>query len=186
MSNETIGMCPRCGDSLTNGHVCPKWMPLAGYLHFVEIPVKRLFKDVELPEYQTVGSSGADIKAYIPEFKDTEKDSYQSSFILVGPGETRKIRSGLCVEIPSSLEIQIRPRSSMSMRGLVAFGTIDSDYRGEIHIIVSNISNEHVKVHHGDRIAQVVLAPVKKIKWKDSPFLNDTERGSGGFGHTGL
>ena len=148
--------------------------------------IKKLFLDVDLPEYKTIGSSGMDVKAYISEYSPTSKDGYQTSFTLVYPGKTAKIRTGFCVEIQKGFEIQIRPRSSMSMRGLVAFGTIDSDYRGEVHIIISNISNTPEKIHHGDRIAQAVLAKVEKIKWVVVDDLSDTERGSGGFGHTGI
>lgn len=147
---------------------------------------KKLFPEVPLPEYATKGSSGADIKVFLPEFNLEVKDNYQSSFVLLHPGETRKIRTGLCLQIPDGFELQIRPRSSLNLKGIVAFGTIDSDYRGEIHVVVSNISNSPVKIHHGDRIAQGVLAKVEKIRWIELPELDETERGSGGFGHTGV
>lgn len=132
----------------------------------------------ELPEYKTKYSVGMDIKANL----DHE--------IVLKPLERALIPTGIYVEIPNGYEIQIRPRSGMAINnGLTILntpGTIDPDYRGEIKIIVINLSNENVKICDGDRIGQIVLNKYEKIEWEEVEKLNDTERGEGGFGHTGV
>lgn len=132
----------------------------------------------ELPEYKTKYSVGMDIKANL----DHE--------IVLKPLERALIPTGIYVEIPNGYEIQIRPRSGMAINnGLTILntpGTIDPDYRGEIKIIVINLSNENVKICDGDRIGQMVLNKYEKIEWEEVEKLNDTERGEGGFGHTGV
>ena len=129
------------------------------------------------PTYKTIGSSGMDIRA---EIKET---------ILLNPGERVTIPTGLYLEIPNNLEAQIRPRSGLALKyGITVLntpGTIDSDYRGEILVILINLSSTTFKIEDGDRIAQLVVATVEKITWKNVKLLTETNRGSGGFGSTG-
>lgn len=133
--------------------------------------------EFELPEYQTKGSAGLDIRANIT--KDIE----------IAPMGRVLIPTGLFVEIPEGYEIQVRPRSGLAIKkGITVLnspGTIDSDYRGEINVILVNLSYEFQIIEPGDRIAQLVLAKVEKIKWDISEELTDTDRGIGGFGSTG-
>ena len=143
--------------------------------------------DNELPEYaHKFGDSGMDVRAYVP--KDIEKRR-----VYVYPKYTEIVKTGLYVEIPIGYEIQIRPRSGMASKLYVTLanciGTVDSNYRGEIMLILYNFGNERVIIENGDRIGQLVLCPVYNIVWKQidsvSEFEN-TERGTGGFGHTGV
>lgn len=136
-----------------------------------------------LPEYATPFSSGVDLMANV------EGDSK----LIVYPGQRRAIPTGLYVAIPEGYEIQIRPRSGLALKkGITVLntpGTIDSDYRGEIKVIIINHSDEAIAFGNGDRIAQAVLAPVCKLEWKSVPTegsLSKTIRGDGGFGHTGV
>ena len=133
--------------------------------------------EFELPEYQTKGSAGLDIRANIT--KDIE----------IAPMGRVLIPTGLFVEIPEGYEIQVRPRSGLAIKkGITVLnspGTIDSDYRGDINVILVNLSYEFQIIEPGDRIAQLVLAKVEKIKWDISEELTDTDRGIGGFGSTG-
>ena len=130
-----------------------------------------------LPQYATKGSSGMDIRASldIP--------------VTLQPLERTLIPTGLFVEIPGGYEIQIRPRSGLAIKhGITCLntpGTIDSDYRGEIKIILVNLSSETFAVQHGERIAQMVIQPVVKAEWEMVELLNESKRGVGGFGHTG-
>ena len=130
-----------------------------------------------LPHYATEGSSGMDLRASI----DAE--------IILKPLERKLVPTGLFMEIPLSYEAQIRPRSGLAVnKGITCLntpGTIDSDYRGEIKVILINLSNEPQQVHHGDRIAQMVIARVEKASLLLVDQLNETQRGEGGFGHTG-
>lgn len=130
-----------------------------------------------LPEYATAGSSGMDIRANL------------SEPITLKPLERSLIPTGFFLEIPLGYEAQIRPRSGLAIKqGITCLntpGTIDSDYRGEIKIILINLSNETQVIHHGDRIAQMVIQKVEIITWKPSELLEETQRSSGGFGHTG-
>lgn len=128
-----------------------------------------------LPEYKTPGSSGVDLKANI----DTP--------IKVLPMERILVPTGLFVAIPEGYEIQVRPRSGLSLKaGLEAiFGTLDSDYRGEVGIILINLSNDPQMIYPGDRLAQAVLNKVERIDWKEVEQLDETER-KGGFGSTGI
>ena len=132
------------------------------------------------PEYKTPGSAGADLYAYLP-----EDDS-----LVIPSGCVGIIPTGLKVEIPSGYEIQIRPRSGLAAKfGVTVLnspGTIDSDYRGEIMIILINHGNDQFIVHHEDRIAQMVVSPVVQLPFNIADTLSDTERGSGGFGSTGI
>ena len=142
-----------------------------------EVLIKRLSKNISLPKYETSGSSGLDIAAYI----DKE--------IEIKPGKTEIIPTGLLVAIPDGFEIQIRPRSGLAAKNEIGVlntpGTIDADYRGEIRVILINFGNKSFIVKRGLRIAQMVLCPIIKAKFKEVESLENTERGSGGFGSTG-
>lgn len=131
-----------------------------------------------LPKYITDGASGLDVCAFL------ETD------VLLNSLERKLIPTGLFIEIPKGLEAQIRPRSGLAInQGITCLnspGTIDADYRGEIKIILINLSNEVVKISNGDRIAQMVFQKVEHIDFIEIETLNDTKRGIGGFGHTGL
>ncbi len=133
--------------------------------------------DHPLPAYATSGSSGMDIKAFIQEE------------IILHPLQRTLISTGLFIELPEGLEAQIRPRSGLAIKqGLTCLntpGTIDADYRGEIKVILINLSNEPQSIHNGDRIAQMVIQKVELIEWIPVKELNETVRAAGGFGHTG-
>lgn len=131
----------------------------------------------ELPSYATIGSSGMDIRASIVEP------------MVLQPFERALVPTGLFVEIPLGYEIQIRPRSGLAIKqGITCLntpGTIDADYRGEIKVILINLSSEPQTIHPADRIAQMVVQKVEQIQWVQVEELNESERGSGGFGSTG-
>ena len=139
--------------------------------------IKKLHEDVNIPEYKTSGSSGLDLEAFI------EKD------LVVKPYKTVLVPTGLSVAIEEHLEIQIRPRSGLAARNNITVlntpGTIDSDYRGELKVILINLGNEDFIIQKGDRIAQMVICPVIKTEFKIVNELPKTLRGSGGFGSTG-
>ena len=143
----------------------------------IEVLIKRLSKDVALPKYETEGSSGLDLAANI----DKE--------IKILPGKSEIISTGLAVAIPKNFEIQIRPRSGLAAKNQISVlntpGTIDADYRGELKVILINLSDKVFVVEKGLRIAQMVLCPVVKATLKEVTELENTERGSGGFGSTG-
>ena len=143
-----------------------------------EILIKRLSKNVPLPKYETDGSSGLDLSANI----DIK--------IEIKPGETKIIPTGLFVGIPKNFEIQIRPRSGLAAKNQISVlntpGTIDADYRGELKVILINLSDKIFIVEKGLRIAQMVVCPVVRAELKEVETLNDTKRGSGGFGSTGV
>jgi dUTP pyrophosphatase len=130
-----------------------------------------------LPHYATAGSSGMDIRAHLPEP------------IMIKPMERVLVPTGLFIELPEGHEAQIRPRSGLAIKqGITCLntpGTIDADYRGEIKIILINLSADEQIIQPGDRIAQMVIQKVEKIEWKESGELQETIRGEGGFGHTG-
>ena len=130
-----------------------------------------------LPEYGTVHAAGMDIRAW------TEKD------VVLLPGEIKLIRTGLYIELPTGYEAQIRPRSGLALKhGITVLnspGTIDADYRGEIGIILINHGNERFVVRNGERICQMVIHKHEIAVWEETEDLKKTERGSGGFGHTG-
>ena len=142
-----------------------------------EILIKRLSKDVVLPKYETEGSSGLDLAA------NTDKQ------IKILPGKSEIIPTGLAVAIPKNFEIQIRPRSGLAAKSQISVlntpGTIDADYRGELKVILINLGAKSFLVENGVRIAQMVLCPVVKANLKEVKTLEDTKRGSGGFGSTG-
>ncbi len=143
----------------------------------VKVLVKKLNSKVKIPEYKTTGSSGMDLMAFI----DKE--------IRISPNSLKIIPTGLSIAIPEDLEIQIRPRSGLAAKSMISVlntpGTIDSDYRGELKIILFNHGNEDFIVNNGDRVAQMVLAPVIKMDLKEVDELPKTVRGGGGFGSTG-
>lgn len=132
----------------------------------------------ELPKYETIGSSGMDVHANIHES------------IILKPFERKLIPTGIHVNLPVGYELQVRPRSGLSLKhGITccnAIGTIDSDYTGDIGVILINLSNEEFTINPGDRIAQMVCTKYEKVLWEQVDVLKETERGSGGFGHTGV
>lgn len=147
--------------------------------HLVDLRVKRLEgNDLPLPEYKTVGSAGFDLMACINEQE------------ILEPGQIKLVGTGLSFEIPVGYEIQVRPRSGLSAKNGISIvntpGTIDSDYRGEVKIILINHSKENFSIKKGDRIAQAVLMPVVHANFIEAEDLSNTQRGSGGFGHTGV
>lgn len=131
----------------------------------------------EPPAYATKGSSGMDLRAFIPEP------------VVLRPLERQMIPTGIFLEIPSGYEVQVRPRSGMAWKhGITCLnspGTVDSDYRGELKVILVNISNEPHTIHNGDRIAQMVLSKVSLVEWEQAVVLESSDRGEGGFGHSG-
>ncbi|WP_300036966.1 dUTP diphosphatase [uncultured Roseobacter sp.] len=134
--------------------------------------------DMPLPAYETAGSAGADLRACLPQGP-----------VLLQPGARQLIPTGFRMEIPTGYEVQIRPRSGLALKHGVTLpnspGTIDSDYRGEVGIIVMNSGNADFEITHGMRIAQMVVAPVVQAEFVLSDSLSDTARGQGGFGSTG-
>ena len=143
----------------------------------VKILVKKFDKNIKLPAYKTSGSSGMDLVAYT------------KNKITINPGKTAMIPTGIAVAIPKNYEIQIRPRSGLAAnKGISVLntpGTIDSDYRGEIKIILINLGKKPFDIKSGDRIAQIIVCPVSKAKFKEVKQLPKTTRGKGGFGSTG-
>ena len=140
--------------------------------------IKIISKSGVLPTYETEGSAGADLRAYLDEP------------VTLQPGERRLVPTGLFVELPVGIEAQIRARSGMAIKhgiGLVnGIGTVDSDYRGEWNVPLINFSNEPYTIYNGDRIAQVVFASYVKGEFVVTEKIDETERGAGGFGHTGI
>ena len=146
----------------------------------IDISIKRIsdnFSDIDLPYYATTGSSGMDIRAAL------EDD------ITIEPGKIALVPTNLSVEIPVGYEIQVRPRSGLAAKYGIGVlnspGTIDSDYRGEVKVILFNFSEKEFIISRGDRIAQLVIAEIILANIKESDDLNSSDRGAGGFGHTG-
>lgn len=143
----------------------------------VKILIKKLNKNTNIPEYKTDGSSGMDLMANI------EKP------IILHPGEKKLISTGITIAIPNEYEIQIRPRSGLAAKNGISVlntpGTIDADYRGEIKVILINLSKQSFKINNNDRIAQMVLCPIIKAELEEVQELPKTIRGTGGFGSTG-
>jgi dUTP pyrophosphatase len=133
--------------------------------------------DVFLPQYATEGSAGMDIYASV------------ADDVTLQPGETALIPTGFSVEIPRGYEAQIRPRSGLAIKHQVGIlnspGTIDSDYRGEVKVILANFGKNAFTVKRGDRIGQMVISSYTKVVWNEVDVLDATTRGAGGFGHTG-
>ncbi|MDB5282985.1 MAG: Deoxyuridine 5-triphosphate nucleotidohydrolase Dut [Bacteroidota bacterium] len=133
--------------------------------------------DNPLPAYETIGSAGMDLRAYVEEE------------MVLKPFERKLVPTGLFIELPLGYEAQIRPRSGLALKHGISLpnspATIDSDYRGELKVILINLSNEDFKIKTGDRIAQMIIAQHERAEWIKVDELNDTKRGSGGFGSTG-
>lgn len=146
----------------------------------LNIKVKRLsdeFADIPLPVYATHGSAGLDIAAAVKEE------------MIIPKGKIRLVPTDFSVEIPEGYEIQVRPRSGLALKhGITVLnspGTIDSDYRGEVKIILINLGEEDYKISRGERIAQLVVSKVYQARFSEADNLNDSHRGEGGFGHSG-
>ncbi len=137
------------------------------------------FEGLDLPAYETLGAAGMDVRAAVP---DEEP-------MVLTPGDRAMVPTGLSVAIPQGYEIQMRPRSGLAAKhGITCLntpGTIDSDYRGELKVILINHGTDAFTIARGERIGQMVLAPVTRLQWQEVTSLDETERGSGGFGSTG-
>lgn len=135
-------------------------------------------KDLPLPAYETADAAGMDIRAAI------------SEPITLAPGERKAVPTGLKMAIPSGYEVQVRPRSGLAIKKGITMinapGTVDADFRGEVHVLMVNHSDEPFVVEHGERIAQLVVAPVVQATWNVVDTLDETARGDGGFGSTGV
>src|ERR1700761_7403118 len=146
-----------------------------------QIAVRRLphAEGLPLPAYETIGSAGMDLRAALPE----------GEAMVIKPGARDRVPTGLCMAIPLGFEVQVRPRSGLAAKAGVTClntpGTIDSDYRGEVQVILINLGAEDFVIRRGDRIAQMVIAPVVQAEWLETDNLDDTARGAGGFGSTG-
>lgn len=145
-----------------------------------QVLIKKLdhAKDLPLPNYESVAAAGMDIRAAV------------ETPIVIKPGERTLIPTGLQMALPEGYEAQIRPRSGLAIRNGITMlntpGTIDADYRGEVKVIAINHGEEEFVVNHGDRIAQMVIAPVTQLPLLEVEALDETDRGEGGFGSTGL
>jgi dUTP pyrophosphatase len=132
----------------------------------------------KLPAYETAASAGMDLRANLEES------------ITLKPLERRLIPTGLSIELPLGYEAQIRPRSGLAFKFGISIvnspGTIDADYRGEIKVLLVNLSNDNFSINDGDRIAQMIIAKHEKAEWIETNKLSATERGAGGYGHTGV
>ncbi|MDC0472704.1 dUTP diphosphatase [Pelagibacteraceae bacterium] len=142
-----------------------------------EILIKRFSKDVTIPKYETSGSSGMDISAFVKKKLELE------------PGNKIIVPTGFSLSIPQGFEIQIRPRSGLAAKkGITVLntpGTIDADYRGEIKVILINLGKEKFVIENGLRIAQMIVCPLIQANLKETETLSETDRGAGGFGSTG-
>jgi len=131
----------------------------------------------QLPVYETVSSAGMDIRANL------------ETPITLKPLERNMIPTGLFIELPVGFEAQIRPRSGFAAKSGVTVlnspGTIDADYRGEVKVILINLSDKEVVINHGDRVAQMLISKHETVSWQEVDLLSETQRGEGGFGHTG-
>ncbi len=145
-------------------------------MHDLSVRIQRL-TDNELPAYETVDSAGMDLRAHL------------DKAVTLAPGQRQLIPTGLRLEIPTGFEGQVRPRSGLALkRGLTVLnapGTIDADYRGDVGVILINLSAENQTIDPGERVAQLVFAPVIQARWELTDELNESDRGSGGFGSTG-
>ncbi len=135
-------------------------------------------EDLPLPAYETDYASGMDLRAAV------------TDPVILQPGQRDAVPTGLCVAIPPGYEGQVRPRSGLAFRNGITMinapGTIDADYRGEIKVLLVNLGEAPFTIRRGDRIAQLVVAPVTRVRWDRVERLDDTTRGAGGFGHTGV
>ncbi|ABB24277.1 MAG: deoxyuridine 5'-triphosphate nucleotidohydrolase [Pelodictyon luteolum] len=144
----------------------------------LKVKIVRLNKQAFLPVYATRHAAGMDVSACL------------EAPVVVAPGSAELIATGLAIELPEGYEAQLRPRSGLALRNLISLpnspATIDADYRGEVKVILVNHGRDPFKVSHGDRIAQMVVARVEQVSFVEVDTLGDTERGEGGFGHTGM
>ena len=146
-----------------------------------EIKVRRLAHnpDLPLPAYETEGAAGMDLRAAVAEDQP----------VTIRPGGRALVPTGLSIAVPAGYEAQIRPRSGLALKkGITCLntpGTVDSDYRGEVAVILANLGEEDFVIRRGDRIAQMVIAPYVRAQWSEVPDLEETSRGAGGFGSTG-
>ncbi|HOH31820.1 MAG TPA: dUTP diphosphatase [Candidatus Hydrogenedentes bacterium] len=135
-------------------------------------------EDMPLPAYETEHASGLDLRAAVTED------------LVLRPGQRAAVPTGLCIAIPPGYEGQVRPRSGLALRNGISMinspGTIDADYRGEVKVLLVNLGDAPFTIRRGDRIAQLVVASVARVHWNQVARLDDTARGSGGFGHTGV
>ena len=147
-------------------------------MEFITIPLLRLphGTDLPLPAYATTGAAGMDVVA--------------AEDLMLAPGERHAVATGFAIAIPEGYEVQVRPRSGLALKhGITCLntpGTIDSDYRGEVKVILANLGSEPFEIKRGDRIAQLVPAPVQRAALSEVSSLDDTTRGTGGFGSTGV
>ena len=147
----------------------------------VSVRVQRLAhaEGLPLPAYETPGAAGMDLRAAVGE----------DAPLTLRPGARALVPTGLCIAVPAGYEAQVRPRSGLAMRqGITCLntpGTVDSDYRGEVQVILINLGEEDAVVRRGQRIAQLVICPVALAQWAETEALDATSRGSGGFGSTG-
>ncbi len=135
-------------------------------------------EDIPLPQYATGGSAGMDLCAAV------------AGDVTIAPGETILVPTGFAIELPEGYEAQVRPRSGLAIRNQIGLlnapGTIDSDYLGEIKVILTNFGPAPFIVRRGDRIAQLIIGRYSRVEWSEVGELNSTHRGAGGFGHTGV
>lgn len=147
----------------------------------VQVRVKPLphYDGLDLPRYETSGSAGMDLRAALPEDEP----------VTLQPGEWRLIPTGLAIALPAGYEAQIRPRSGLAAKHAITCvntpGTVDSDYRGEMRVNLINHGREPFTIQRGERIAQMIIAPVIQAVWEEVDDLGETDRGAGGFGSTG-
>ena len=143
----------------------------------VVLKIKRLRESAKIPAYQSAHAAGMDLVADL------------DGTILIAPGQRRAVPTGLTIEIPAGYEGQVRPRSGRALNeGLTMInspGTIDADYRGEVKVLIVNLGDRTIEIHPGDRIAQLIIAPIVRAQIEEVGELSGSERGSGGFGHTG-
>jgi dUTP pyrophosphatase len=139
--------------------------------------VSNLADDIPLPRYATEHAAGMDLCAAV------EKE------LVLRPGETALVPTGFAIALPVGYEAQVRPRSGLALKHQIGVlnspGTIDADYRGEVKVILTNFGSEEFAIRRGERIAQMVIAKHERAEWHERPSLDATERGAGGFGHTG-
>lgn len=150
-------------------------------MKMVRVPVVRLphGEGLDLPRYQSAGAAGLDLVAAVPD----------DAPVSLAPGQRRLVPTGLSIALPDGFEAQVRPRSGLALKNgvtvLNAPGTVDSDYRGEIGVILINLGDQPFVISRGDRIAQMVVAPVSQLEFEEAETLADSARGAGGFGSTG-
>lgn len=148
----------------------------------MKLNVKTLehFEGLELPAYQTSGSAGLDLPAAVP----------ADAPVVIEPGDWKLIPTGICIALPEGYEAQIRPRSGLAAKKGISCvntpGTVDADYRGELHVNLINHGKEPFVVQRGERIAQMVIGQFTQVSWNPVDALDDTARGAGGFGSTGV